>query len=736
LFAIKGSKSDTMGCRDESSTAHLFHLLRSFFLNRGISVSHFIIFRWENSPYLTLQKKGIKRHHSFTQSMKGIKNSKIPVLCILLSITAWDLTAQSWPAGIHDPSHIVECDSTYWIFGTGEGIYSIYSKDLISWQSGPTPFTKTGYPDWIKTYVSAFEGTFWAPDIIYMNHQYYLYYSCSEWGTMTSTIGCVTNKTLNPYDPDYEWVDMGFLGIWSYQPGLALNAIDPSLMRGPDGKIWMVYGSFNEQGLVVTEIDSITGKPKTYAGNLPGTSIANSWTGSRYGEGEGASMFYRDGYYYLFYNKGGCCAGIASTYYIVMGRSTNPRGPFYDKEGKPMRCIHQQSGGTVVLKHDDSRGTDDRYFGPGHFGLFSENGVDYVTFHYYDPNGYYPNPAVNNQGGPTLGLAKLVWEEDGWPSISLNFVDEGVYPIENLQSKKVVDVLSHTLSEGTSLYQYAADTAFFTQKWILKSLGTGEYTITNYADPDMYVEAGGTNHATTLSVTSNYEGTVHQKFRMVTSPQGETLLYPSTKDVVWRLLAPTDNDIRISLGSNSNQDYQRWNVIPFDESFGISETKLTVDHSAGTDRSIVVESNGLWSASVLYDSWIKVETSGIKNDRLTITYEENPDAGDRRNRIYVTSNGGESFILTVTQQGNPNSMADVQDKDFVVMYFNPAQHVVHLDMKNKGKLTVYNQSGQKIREYDLQAGMNNLDIGSFKRGLYFFHILSNHQTLVKKLIKN
>lgn len=75
--------------------------------------------------------------------------------------------------------------------------------------------------------------------------------------------------------------------------------------------------------------------------------------------------------------------------------------------------------GTVVMKHDDVRGTDDRYYGPGHFGLYSEGGADYVTFHYYDPNGYYPNPAVNNRGGPTLGLARLVWGDDGWPSVSL-----------------------------------------------------------------------------------------------------------------------------------------------------------------------------------------------------------------------------------------------------------------------------------------------------------------------------
>lgn len=667
------------------------------------------------------------------------KHIKLLVLFTFFIVTVFAVMGQRWPAGIHDPSKIVKCDDTYWVFGTGDGIFSMYSKDLIAWQAGPTPFSKTGFPSWIKNYVEAFEGTFWAPDIIFMNDKYYLYYSCSEWGTMTSTIGCVTNKTLNPNDPEYKWVDVGFLGIWSYQPGLALNAIDPSLMRGPDGKIWMVYGSFNEKGIVVTEIDSVSGKPKTYAGNLPGLSIANSWTGPQsynYGEGEGASMIYRNGYYYLFYNKGGCCAGIASTYYMVMGRSTSPKGPFLDKTGKALRITGQASGGTVVLKHDNSRGTDDRYFGPGHFGMYSENGVDYVTFHYYDPNGYYPNPAVNNQGGSTLGLAKLVWEKDGWPSISLDFVDDGIYTIENVFSKKVVDVSSQTLIDGASLFQYAADSTYQTQKWVFSSLGSGEYAIHNYSNPEMYIEAGGTSNATTLSMTSHYDGAVNQRFRTVTSPVGKTIIYPSTKDVGWGLPSQTGNDAKISLRSVTSHDFLRWSMIPFVETLLVSETKLTVEHTAGTDNSIMVESNGLWSASVLNETWLNVESSGVGNDSLKISFSENPDANDRKSRIYVTSNGGNSKTITVTQLGKPSSTGDITDNNHFEIFPNPVNQVLFIESSRKGKLSVYNHTGQKVSDFNLVIGKNKLDIGDFNNGIYLLRIVSDNKTVVKKVVKN
>lgn len=661
-------------------------------------------------------------------------DTKLFIPFLFFFFFAFAALGQKWPGGIHDPSSIVKCDDTYWVFGTGDGIYSMFSSDLITWQAGPTPFTKTVYPSWIKNYVGAFGGTFWAPDIIYMNGQYYLYYSCSEWGTMTSTIGCVTNKTLNQNDPDYKWVDVGFLGIWSYQPGLALNAIDPSLMRGPDGRIWMVYGSFNEEGIVVTEIDSVSGKPKTYSGNLPGTSIANSWDAPafHYGEGEGASMIYRDGYYYLFYNKGGCCAGIGSSYYIVMGRSTSPRGPFIDKTGKALKINGQASGGTIVLKHDDSRGTDDRYFGPGHFGMYSEDGVDYVTFHYYDPNGYYPNPDVNNQGGPTLGLAKLVWGEDGWPSISFDFIEEGVYNIENVYSNKMVDVSSHSLSEGALLYQYSADSADNIQKWIFNSLGSGEYTIQNYADPDMYVEAG----STTLNVTSDYDGAVNQRFRTIKSVNGKTIVYPSTKDVVWGLPTTTSGDSKLSLRTAGTQSYLRWNMIPFEEKLLVSESRITIDHTAGIDTSILVQSNGLWSTSVFNDSWLRTEASGEMNDTLRLIFDENPNASDRRNRVYVATNGGESFLITVTQLGKPSAVDDLQTEDQFVLYPNPTSGELFIESSQNGLLSVFSQSGQKLTEIQLEFGNHVLDLSKFRSGVYFVRIQTDSESFVKKVIKN
>jgi len=53
-----------------------------------------------------------------------------------------------------------------------------------------------------------------------------------------------------------------------------------------------------------------------------------------------------------------------------------------------------------------------------------------------------------------------------------------------------------------------------------------------------------------------------------------------------------------------------------------------------------------------------------------------------------------------------------------------------------GAITVYNQSGQKMREFNLMTGNNRLDIGDFSNGLYFFRIVTNNKTMIKKVVKN
>jgi arabinan endo-1,5-alpha-L-arabinosidase len=418
--------------------------------------------------------------------------------CIMQTSAA---TTYSWPLNIHDPSSIIKCGSTYYIYGTGDGIFTASSTDLVKWKSEPTPFAKWGYPTYVKAYAPKFEGTFWAPECMYMNGKYYLYYSASDWGTKNSCIGVATNTTLNPSDPAYKWEDKGL--VISSNASSNYNAIDPAIMRDPTtGKIWLTYGSFNIAGIKTTELDSVTGKIKNTANQY---SVCNHYDNGGY-IGEASFMIYHSGYYYLFVNFGGCCAGVSSSYYIITGRSASPSGPFLDKAGANLYKTGSAGGGSIVLKHDDTRGYDDRFYGPGCLGYFAEGGTEYVSFHYYDPNFPYPGQAA---GGPMLAVAKLKWDANGWPIISMDWLEQGRYKIAGKSSGYFWD------KSGTLLVQNASSVNA-TQEWDLYALGTGEYKFSNAAVVDNFVETSGADRNGNLQLNA-FANAIYEKFRILKS---------------------------------------------------------------------------------------------------------------------------------------------------------------------------------------------------------------------------
>jgi arabinan endo-1,5-alpha-L-arabinosidase len=286
---------------------------------------------------------------------------------------------------VHDPSAVVRWKGEYWFFSTGRGVLSRHSKDLASWEEGPRVFSLS--PAWTTGVVNNFRGYFWAPDVIRLNDQFLLYYSVSAWGKNTSAIGLATNPTLDPEDPNYHWTDRGVV----IQSGAKdnFNAIDPSVLQDADGRLWMAFGSF-WSGIKLVELDRTTGK--RIAPDSPIHSLA--WHDTI----EAACLYRRGDFYYLFVNWGLCARGVNSTYNIRVGRSARITGPYLDRRGEDLR----QGGGTLFL------GTRGSLIGPGHAGILSENGRDWLSCHYYDGK---------NNGRATLAILPLTWTTDGWPEV-------------------------------------------------------------------------------------------------------------------------------------------------------------------------------------------------------------------------------------------------------------------------------------------------------------------------------
>lgn len=287
---------------------------------------------------------------------------------------------------VHDPC-IIKSDGYYYIYSTGDKINMRRTKDLLhNWQYLGLAFDSI--PGWGVQEVPGVTDI-WAPDIIYKDSTYYLYYSLSTFGSQRSRIGLAANRTLDPQNSEYHWDDLG--EVIGSEPGeVDFNAIDPNAIKDVYGRYWLAFGSF-WNGIKLIELDPQTMKPKTDA-------TLHSLASRSDGAIEASYIVYKNGLYYLFVSFDHCCNGIYSDYKVMVGRSYLITGPYNDKSGKPM----MEGGGTLVYAGDE------RWRGPGHCAVLLDEEADWLVYHAYD---------AENEGIPTLRISRLGWDMAGWPYI-------------------------------------------------------------------------------------------------------------------------------------------------------------------------------------------------------------------------------------------------------------------------------------------------------------------------------
>ena len=400
---------------------------------------------------------------------------------------------------VHDPSTVVRFHGKYWVFATGRGAPFYSSPDGETWTREGSVFTQI--PDDVHAGVPKNNGMdVWAPDIIRVGNQFYLYYAVSSWGSFQSAIGLATNPTLDPKDPAYKWTDRGI--AVSSNGNEDLNAIDPGAILAPDGTLWICYGSYHGS-IRVTQLD-----PKTGLALKPGKLGAAIATAR---ESEASDLIFHDGYFYLFVNHNSCCKGNESEYNIRVGRSKAITGPYLDKHGVAMTA----GGGSLFLAAHDHR------IGPGHFGRVQDydigggkdkpesveagseaEGAERFSVHY--------EADMTRGGRSVLDIRPLLWSVDGWPVASDNLGD-GTYQIVSRQSENTLESKVPTAPPpppppgtppprgpvrdvpGTPIGPAAPRLSRYltldTQKWTIAPVGGGFYKVLNAGSGDALTAA-------------------------------------------------------------------------------------------------------------------------------------------------------------------------------------------------------------------------------------------------------
>lgn len=288
---------------------------------------------------------------------------------------------------VHDPVMAREGD-TYYLYGTGWNLACLSSTDLKHWKRGAHVFSTS--PAWALNGVPDYRGHTWAPDILYHQGKYHLFYSCSSFGKNTSAIGHAERTTLNPADTLNAWHDTGMV-VCSKEGETDYNAIDPSVLVDEEGTPWMAFGSFWGGIQLIRLTDDLTARDASY----PMRTLARRRQGKAI---EAPFLFRRGAYYYLFVSWDYCCRGLESDYKVAVGRSESVQGPYLDRDGVDMAA----GGGTVIASSDSA------FVAIGHCAAYTFDGQDYFLAHGY-------SRAEN--GVSKLVLRKLAWDADGWPVV-------------------------------------------------------------------------------------------------------------------------------------------------------------------------------------------------------------------------------------------------------------------------------------------------------------------------------
>lgn len=388
------------------------------------------------------------------------------------SVAAWTQRLKWNLANMHDPTVVKASDGYYYMYQTDASYGNEHQKDirnsnkhghffcrrsknLVDWEF--VGATMVGLPSWVKTKLNEFrkgmgvaerpdsyfandlDFGFWAPCVRKVNdHLYRMYYAITCPGTINGD-GTWSERAfiglMETSDPaSNKWEDKGYVITNASDKGLNFkvrsddwancyfkyNAIDPTYVITPEGKHWLIYGSWHS-GFAAVELDANTGKTKTTLPNPWGTAddiaaygktiftrtLNNRWQGS-----EAPEIVYHDGYYYLFV----AYDALDVPYNTRVLRSKNVDGPYETMNGKITDAAKGANEEPTVLTHPYKFSAGSGWVGISHCAVFDDGAGNW----YYVSQQRMPANVAGIAASNAImmgGVRSIQWDSNGWPVV-------------------------------------------------------------------------------------------------------------------------------------------------------------------------------------------------------------------------------------------------------------------------------------------------------------------------------
>ena len=273
-------------------------------------------------------------------------------------------------------------DGYWYMFSTGTlATRKMFrSANLVSWEyTSETPFTE----DAINAFSSIGETNFWAPEVVKIGNKWNMYLS----GEQNPLVVFQSNYPTFGYEFIGEVLDAG--------NKLTGENIDPCVRRDRDGKLWLFWNSA-WQGMYRIRLkdDGLSIYDGATKEHVAGISVNIDTTREK--TFEGAYLYRRKGYWYLFVSAG---RYDNATYCVRVGRSASLSGTFVDKEGNPMT----EGNATLILSASNT------FYGTGHNASIITDKLNktWMLFHSH----WYGT----SSGARPVCISEVLWDDDGWP---------------------------------------------------------------------------------------------------------------------------------------------------------------------------------------------------------------------------------------------------------------------------------------------------------------------------------
>lgn len=283
--------------------------------------------------------------------------------------------------GIGDP-YVLKTDQGYYMYCTSaaDGYYCWHSDDLVNWTDKKMCYTKTE-DSWCVE-------SFWAPEVVFENGTYYMYYTAKNKDGGLRIGLATSDKPDGPFtDPvNQPLFDFGY------------SAIDANILIDDDGKKYMYYSRDCSENIVdhvrtsqiygvelTSDMTALAGEPVlllTPEQDWEKVSESPLWN-------EGPEIIKHNGTYYLTYSAN-FYASIS--YSVGYATSASPLGEFIKAEENPIL--------TSGFRQDVS--------GPGHhsFTVSPDGSQLWIAYHSHS------NP-LSPSGDRKVNIDRAVFTDDG-----------------------------------------------------------------------------------------------------------------------------------------------------------------------------------------------------------------------------------------------------------------------------------------------------------------------------------